>query len=373
MKVLFFLFHGFSDTSGITKKVLGQVKGLRNNSVDVDLGYYDILDDGRRCWVIGEKPVVSLGKGVIGKLRKRIDFRSLSKYIVEQKYQLIYIRSFHNANPFTISFVKSLRKLGAKILLEIPTYPYDLEYQGWKDQIPLLIDQIFRKRLVRYVDTIVTFSDDNYIFEKKTIQISNGIDFDVVNLHQKVVKRHDEVHLIVVAEIHYWHGIDRIIEAIAAYNSSSHDTKFFLHIVGDYFSDREKREIEGPINEYHLNEFIVRYGSLYGEDLNAVFNKCDFAIGSLGRHRTGISRMRSLKNREYAARGIAFAYAESDPDFDNSPYVIRFTPDESKLNLEPIISYLESSRKEPEEIRDSIRHLSWTNQMKVVLQALNEL
>lgn len=373
MKVLFFLFHGFSEASGITKKVLGQVKGLRDNNVQVDLGYYDILDDGERCWVIGEKSVVSLGKGIIGKLRKRIDFRSLSKYIVDQKYQLIYIRSFHNANPFTISFVKSLRKLGTKILLEIPTYPYDLEYQGWKDQIPLLMDKIFRKRLVRYVDAIVTFSDDSYIFGKKTIQISNGIDFDVIPLYRQIGRRNDEVHLIIVAEIHYWHGVDRIIEAIAAYNSSPHDVKFFLHIVGDYFSEREKREIEGPINGYRLQEFVFRYGALYGDDLNAVFDKCDFAIGSLGRHRTGISSMRSLKNREYAARGIPFAYAESDPDFDNSSYVIRFTPDESNLNLDLIISYLDSSRKEPKDIRDSIIHLSWTNQMKVILQAIDKL
>ncbi len=33
-------------------------------------------------------------------------------------------------------------------------------------------------------------------------------------------------------------------------------------------------------------------------------------IASLGRHRNGITRIKTLKNREYAARGIPFVYSE---------------------------------------------------------------
>ena len=47
-----------------------------------------------------------------------------------------------------------------------------------------------------------------------------------------------------------------------------------------------------------------------GEELNELFNRADFAIGSLGRHRSGIYNIKTLKNREYAARGLAFMYSE---------------------------------------------------------------
>mgnify|MGYP000644641746 CR=1 FL=1 len=42
-----------------------------------------------------------------------------------------------------------------------------------------------------------------------------------------------------------------------------------------------------------------------------MFEQADFAIGSLGRHRSGITHIKTLKNREYAARGLAFTYSET--------------------------------------------------------------
>lgn len=40
MKILFLVYHGFSDYSGISKKIHYQVKGLRENGHDVRLCYY---------------------------------------------------------------------------------------------------------------------------------------------------------------------------------------------------------------------------------------------------------------------------------------------------------------------------------------------
>ena len=62
------------------------------------------------------------------------------------------------------------------------------------------------------------------------------------------------------------------------------------------------------------------------EELDELFNEADFAIGSLARHRSGIDKIKTLKNREYAARGIPFAYSETDGDFDKMPYILKFRP-----------------------------------------------
>ena len=109
MKVLFLMFHGFSDHSGISKKIKGQVKGLVENGVQVDLAYYDIDTNGMRSWVVADRSVAILGNGLVGKIRKRFDFAALLDFIVSQQYGLVYIRNYHNANPFTIKLVNGIK------------------------------------------------------------------------------------------------------------------------------------------------------------------------------------------------------------------------------------------------------------------------
>lgn len=71
-----------------------------------------------------------------------------------------------------------------RIALEIPTYPYDAEFAQSPAvrKLKLRIDRMFRCRMARYVDRIVTFSDDTEIFGRPTIRISNGIDFGSIPL-----------------------------------------------------------------------------------------------------------------------------------------------------------------------------------------------
>lgn len=83
------------------------------------------------------------------------------------------------------------------------------------------------------------------------------------------------------------------------------------------------------IRDHHLEEYVILHGPLHGEELDEQFERADFAIGSLGRHRSGITEIKTLKNREYAARGFAFTYSETDADFDAMPYVWKVPADES--------------------------------------------
>ena len=49
MRILFLVYHGFSEHSGISKKIHYQVKGLRENGHDVRLCYYGFAENGHRC------------------------------------------------------------------------------------------------------------------------------------------------------------------------------------------------------------------------------------------------------------------------------------------------------------------------------------
>ena len=106
--------------------------------------------------------------------------------------------------------VYRLQKAGIKIAMEIPTYPYDSEYKGFPffTRCGLQIDRLFRKTLAKRVNGIVTFSDEKTIFGQRTVRISNGVDFDTVPLRKTINNNSSPtLHLIGVAEVHYWHGL----------------------------------------------------------------------------------------------------------------------------------------------------------------------
>ena len=128
MKILFLVYHGFSEYSGISKKIHYQVKGLRENDHEVHLCYYGFAENGHKCRYVDNEIIKDFGKGLIAGLRQRIDYDGVYKYCKHNGIQLVYARCAQNANPFLIRFFKKLRKLGIKSVMEIPTYPYDQEF-----------------------------------------------------------------------------------------------------------------------------------------------------------------------------------------------------------------------------------------------------
>ncbi|MBD1432779.1 glycosyltransferase family 1 protein [Sphingobacterium sp. DN00404] len=371
MKVLFLVFHGFSEHNGISKKIWGQVKGFQECGTDVRLCYYEVLANGHRAWLIDGDILVDFGRGLKARIKKRIDYSELTAYAAREKFSLIYIRSYHNANPFTIRLIKKFRNSGAKVVMEIPTYPYDQEYIRKRDSIVLCIDRLFRRQLAKNLDAIVTFTQDKKVFGQETVRISNGIDFDALPLREPQLGKPNEIHLLGVAEVHYWHGYDRLIKGMDNYYGSNPAIKVYFHIVGHLSGPREETEIYRAIKQGNLADYVFLHGAMWGEDLDDIFNHCDFAIGSLGRHRSGITHIKTLKNREYAARGISFIYSEIDADFEGKPYILEASADDSPIDIQKIVTYCKSVQLSPQEIRQDITSLSWSCQMQKVIDSLN--
>ncbi len=368
MKVLFLIFHGFDPNNGISKKISYQMEALKANGHEVHLCYMD--ENGSKHRIVDDTIIADYGSGKIGKILKRTEFGTIVDYAVKVGIEFVYIRSNHNANPFTIHMVKRMKKAGMRVVMEIPTFPYDHEYFDRWMQRQLIQDKLFRNQFAKQLDAIVTFTENNSIFGQKTIKISNGIEFDSVRMKEGRHHPTNELHLIGVAEIHRWHGFDRVIKGLAEYYTTPRDMKVYFHVVGYFFSPIEEEEITSIIKENHLEPYIILYGKKHGEELDKIFDQCDFGIGSLGRHRVGITDIKTLKNREYAARGIPFIYSENDTDFDKKPYVLKMPADETAINIEDIIRFYQHLNISPQEIRSSIENLSWKNQMKRVTDAL---
>ena len=364
-KVLFLIFHGFDPSNGISKKISYQVNALKRCGNEVHLCYMD--EAGTKKRMIDENIIADYGCGFLSKILKRIDFSAISRYVKDNHINIVYIRSNHNANPFTIRMVKQMKKYGAKVVMEIPTYPYDSEYEAQDMSKQIFQDKLFRNDLAKQLDAIVTFSDYEHIFGQRTIRISNGIDFDSVKMKTTINDTSKELNLIGVAEIHEWHGFDRLVKGLANYYSKSQNYIVRFHVVGYFFSAEIENEFKKIVTDNHMEDYVILYGKKHGQELDSLFEKCDFGIGSLGRHRVGIDKIKTLKNREYAARGIPFIYSETDNDFDTRPYVLKAPADETPIDINNIVSFYHSISFLPKDIRGSIMSLSWENQMKNVL------
>lgn len=368
MNILFLIFHGFDPNNGISKKIEYQFEAFKTNGHEAHLCYIDENESKRR--IADDTIIADYGNGRKGKILKRTEFGSIVDYAVKKQINFVYIRSNHNANPFTIHMVRRMKRAGMKVVMEIPTYPYDQEYFNKAMRRQLIQDKLFRNLLAKQLDAIVTFSEEDIIFGQQTIRISNGIDFDSVRMKKKSHHPVNELHLVGVAEIHHWHGFDRVIKGLAEYYATPRDIKVYFHVVGYFFSPVEKAEITEIIKTHHLEPYVILYGKKHGEELDEIFDQCDFGIGSLGRHRVCIEYIKTLKNREYAARGIPFVYSETDTDFDKKPYVLKVPADETAIRIEDIIKFYQQLTITPQQIRDSITELSWKHQMAKVINTL---
>lgn len=377
MKSLYITFRPLIDGDGISKKVKAQHQAFIKNGLDMELSYLSV-DNGIRSYIIGEDKLI-LGNKLIAKLKHNLLYSllydKLVKHIKKNNIEFIYIRYTSDASPSYIKFLKKIKSLGVIIFIEIPTYPYDGEINAtnYYQSFNIEREKHYRKQLYKVVDRIVTFSSDDEIYRIKCINISNAIDFNAIELREES-PTHDYVKFIAVAALVYWHGYDRIIEAIGEYYKNWDDSKRVIYIDilgggggGAYSS------LLNQIEKLNLGKYVKLHGVKIDKELTELFKDADIGIGSLGRHRNGIFQMKALKNVEYAARGIPFIYSETNPDFEDKEYIYKVAADESPIDITKILEDFDYRKFVPQSIRNSVAHLSWENQMGIVVDSLKDL
>lgn len=371
MKSLFLVFEVLKDFEGVSKKILEQMNALERLGFNVVLSDLKTGENNKLTGRYMGSEIIDNYSNIdfISKIQSRIKFKNLYRYIVSNKIKLIYIRYAHFANPFFISFLKKLKRSDIKVLLEIPTYPYDQEYKNLKltSKIVMGIEKRSRSKFKNLITCILTVTPGTVIFGVPAIEISNGIEVDSINIAEKR-EINNEIHLIGVASIAFWHGYDRVIEGIYNYyQKHSNKKKVFFHIVGDN-SNIESVQHKELVKSHNLSDYVIFYGRKSGKALDILFNKADIAVGSLGCHRISIKDIKSLKNREYCARGIPFFYSETDIDFENKEFILKVPGNDNPINIEEIIEFVMNNRFDPAKIRKyAHENLTWDKQFKKVL------
>lgn len=172
----------------------------------------------------------------------------------------------------------------------------------------------------------------------------------------------NEIHLFCAARFAPWHGMDRIIDGLAAYSGP---VPVMLHLAGDGdVLGTYRQRVENQV----LQDKVVFHGHLGREDLTRLAECCHAALGSLAYHRIGLGEISALKHREYAVQGIPFVYAGKDMDFPpNLPFVHVVTLDESPVNIEAIVRFALATHATKDQRCDerkyAMEHLGWNIKM----------
>lgn len=275
----------------------------------------------------------------------------------------VYFRRPLCTTMHTLEALKKIRRRNpaTKIIMEVPTYPYDKELLCQKKLWPFYLKDIFsRRRLKKYVDRIAVFTSDKTIFGIPALRFTNGVDLKKIVPRTPAEEKGPVIRMIIVSSFEDWHGYDRILKSLGRYyqKSSGQKENFFLHIVGDGQMAGLYQKI---VSQYGLSERVTFYGKLHGEKLDEVYNMADIGVDVFGMHRKNNDISCSLKSREYFAKGlpvISGCRIDLLEGMEGFPFFKRFPNDESLIDMEEVGAFYHSvydgvkTAKVVEEIRN---------------------
>ena len=186
--------------TGIQKKILYQLEVFNKSNNKCDLYYIESKKKSKIRFFLGKIPI-------IGTKYNKWKFDSELA-----KLDYLYIR---RPSVFDSSFIKFLQKIKrsnmeVKIIVELPTYPYDREYgSSVIGKFYLAVDKIYRRKLKNIVDrfaVVAWVGEENDIWGVPVIPIYNGIDLDKVK--KKKCFAHKDVNLLCNAYFSPWHGYE---------------------------------------------------------------------------------------------------------------------------------------------------------------------
>lgn len=290
----------------------------------------------------------------------------------------VYLRRVEADRKY-IDFIKRIKEVypNCKVLIEIPTYPYEKEYLWSIDVIFLVKDLYYRNKLRKYVDRIVTYSMDEKMWGVPTIRTQNGIELDKVAIMGVRNYSPNEIHLIGVALLQKHHGYERIIQGIGEYyqkvrNENLEGRNIYFHVVGD---GPERRKYEELAKKLHVENKIIFHGILQGEELDKIFDMCDMALSVFGMYKQNSNYTSPIKTMEYLAKGIPIISGcpESAFRLERPRFFLEYPNDGSSIDVESIIEFYDRlfSTKGNIDLRNEIRKFAENNiDMSIVMKPI---
>lgn len=257
-----------------------------------------------------------------------------------RKYRIngLYIRYRIPACPQFINFLKKCDSYNIKVIVEFPTFPYDLET---RDSYLLSIDKFFRHKLCKYIRLATTYSRIDDIFGIPVSVLQNGVDIEKNRLHKR--KRHGNIiNMLAVANFAPRHGYERVVEGMGVYYKNA-NVKYNINLL--LVGTEGQNDIYMSIaRKYNIEQHVIYLGIKEGKELDTVYDNADIGISILGFYKLGIKNAAPIKTREYCARGLPFVYGYDDIGFvGNERFLLKVENSESPINMRRIISLYEKT------------------------------
>ena len=324
---------------GTTAKIRSEVQTLR--SMGYEVTYTAYLDNGVAVYDNSDKQVsykkFILQNPLFLKAFRRSYLTSISRRFIRDNTFDICILRINSINNSYYNMLKEMKKQGAFVMMESLSYYPNMDFGNIKKASYFMIARSLKKHekdLKNVVDLMLTEGVLDDFYGIPCVEFGMGV--DVVNY-----KKHDytgskrDLHLLMVGCDSVYHGTDRIINSVYQYYQKPiADRKVYLHLVGDILSKDQTL-----INKVNLGDKIICYGRRHGKELDAIFDKCNIALGPLAQHRIQ-KKDTGLKTKEYFARGIPYLYTGQEVRVEKDyPNILLLKDDESLVDWNEIFAF----------------------------------
>lgn len=357
-KMLMIVNYESHDKSiGVTLKIDGLIQAFKKKGIEVFYTSYD--DDGIGIYnndnslIYKKKYSSKTNQG----LTRRFDLlRTSQRFISTTKlcFDLVFTRWI----GFDLPFIRLLKLIKKKqksfIIIDMHSYFPGIVFPSIKGKYMTINTNLFKRKAMKYLDTVLTEGDVSSLFGKKTIRAAIGVDLNRLQEHH-YLGNVNELNIISVANERPYHGYDRLIRSIAE-NDQSGEIKVRLHLVGElYDSSLELIKSTG------LQNSVILYGKQTGRALDQIFDKCNVAAGPLCPYRVGGKKDPGLKTKEYFGRGIPYFFAGEDFSVPSDyPFVFRVSDSNDTIDFGAIYQFYQSVR-DRNDVSKSMREYATLN------------
>lgn len=346
-----------NNLTGIDRKVKTQIKNFNN--------------EGLNCQeYIQKKSKVEINERLISIIRK-LPFSNIDPHWeynpVFETADYIYMRrpAMTRAQIVTLRKIRK-KNFDIKILIEIPTYPYDNEFIGFPGKLALLREKYYRNKLHKYIDRLVIVNDGSAmdpVWRVPVIPVVNGCDVDnTVPVNNTNTDGY--IHLICVSTFSFWNGYERLLKGLSEYYNNGGKNKFIIDMVGDGPELCNYKSLVASLP--NISPFVKFHGWKNGQALDEIYNKADFGVAALGMYKwKGVTCGGYLKSREYLAKGLPIICAGKVDVLDKNKfeYFLEYDDNASSIDFTLIDQFYEKVHqdKSKNEISEQIRRFAKDN------------
>lgn len=367
-KIIFVSNIEKNNASGISKKIDGQCQALSNQS---------------ECILLckQQNKIIKI-RYIDGKLASSNFVRTSSNIqnllgaandlIDHEKFDILYFRLTLKPSVKQFFLFKKAYNLGIKIFYEIPTYPYFFEQLHESKRkllsfFKLVYDYLIFKLVFKYIYRIPSMISNSEInIDNKFMPIHNGVSIKTLKISGKVWHKSDPLNFIGVGTLYSYHGYERLIKAIYKFQKENKYIKLYFHIVGN---GPELENLKKVVSKFKLNKYVIFHGTVFGEDLDNLYEKADIGVGALSLNKRNADIDTTLKLVEYLTRGLPVVTSGSVPYLNNDKFIFKVSNDDVDINLKRIVdSFMcNNTSKNIYEINQIRYKLDWNTIMRDII------